>query len=220
MEFIKNKLYEHGPLVIPIWSPLWTRFSNAILGIWGKIHKNSDDYCSINAPKFLANAANHWIVLVGWKDDESIENGGYWICKNSWGTDWGYEGFFNIEYDSLNTNLGAIVWIDYNPDDFNWPPIGNPTLEGPTYMQVGVEYEFNFSSIDPEGDLVYYKFYWGDGTNSGWLGPFESGVTVTQKHTWEREGSYKVRVIGKNENGPESDGGEQGRGCIYLSFHG
>jgi C1A family cysteine protease len=40
---------------------------------------------------------NHAILIVGWKDDDSIGNGGYWICKNSWDTDWGYDGFFNIE---------------------------------------------------------------------------------------------------------------------------
>jgi len=35
---------------------------------------------------------------------------------------------------------------------------------------VGVEYTFNTSTTDPEGDDVYYLFDWGDGTNSGWQG--------------------------------------------------
>jgi hypothetical protein len=204
-EFIKNKLIEHGPILFPIYAPLWSRYSNGILGIWGKIHNSPEDYCSIETPKFRSSYLNHWVILVGWKDDEDVENGGYWICKNSWSPNWGYDGFFNIEFGSLNTNLGMIGWIDYNPDDFNWPPIGKPTLNGPTYMEANVEYEFSFSSIDPEGELVYYKFSWGDGTESNWLGPFESGSIVTVKHTWSNSGSYNVKVKAKNENGIESD---------------
>jgi hypothetical protein len=42
----------------------------------------------------------HIILIVGWQDDESIPSGGYWIVKNSWGPDWGEQGYFNIEYDA------------------------------------------------------------------------------------------------------------------------
>ena len=205
-EIIKNKIIEHGPIVIPIYAPGWSIFSNGLLGIWGRIHHNSDVYYSREVPKFPFRYSNHWIILVGWNDDpENIKNGGYWICKNSWGTSWGYDGFFNLEYGSLNSDSGYIGWIEYNPDDFNWPPIGNPTLNGPTEMEANVEYEFNFSSIDPEEDLVYYKFYWGDGTESNWLGPFESGGIVTITHTWQKKGRYKIKVKAKDENGYESD---------------
>jgi len=204
-EFIKNKLIEHGPVVIPIYAPGWSRFSNGLIGIWGRIHRNSDDYCSLKVPKFPFRYSNHWIIIVGWKDDPFIENGGYWICKNCWGSNWGYNGFFNLEYGSLNSDSGYIGWIDYTPEDFNWPPIGSPRLNGPIYMEANVEYEFNFSSVDPEGDPVYYKFYWDDGSQSDWLGPFESGGIVTIKHIWNRSGSYNVKVIAKNENGSESD---------------
>ena len=36
---------------------------------------------------------NHAVVIVGWND-----SGGYWICKNSFGEDWGEDGYFRIEY--------------------------------------------------------------------------------------------------------------------------
>jgi len=204
-DFIKNKIIENGPVVIPIIAPFWSRFSNGLLGLWGRFHKDPDDYYSLKIPKPPFRYSNHFIVLVGWKDNLSIENGGYWICKNCWGTSFAYKGFFNLEYGSLNSDSGYVGWIEYNAEDYNWPPIGSPKLEGPTYMQANVEYMFNFSSIDPEKDFIFYKYSWDDGNESKWLGPFESGGVVTANHTWEKEGSYNVKVKAKNEFGPESD---------------
>jgi|GEM_PF-6828796 len=36
---------------------------------------------------------NHYIMLVGYND-----TGGYWIVKNSWGEEWGEDGFFKLGY--------------------------------------------------------------------------------------------------------------------------
>ena len=38
-------------------------------------------------------AGGHCVTIVGYND-----NPGYWICKNSWGTDWGDQGYFCIAY--------------------------------------------------------------------------------------------------------------------------
>ncbi|MGE1059968.1 C1 family peptidase [Bacillus sp. GMa5/1] len=35
----------------------------------------------------------HCVSIIGYNDDE-----GYWICKNSWATIWGEQGFFRIAY--------------------------------------------------------------------------------------------------------------------------
>jgi len=40
----------------------------------------------------------HWVVIVGWYDHFEIKNGGYWICRNSWGPKWGEEGYFRIPF--------------------------------------------------------------------------------------------------------------------------
>ena len=49
--------------------------------------------------------SNHAICVVGWDDDYSASNflitppgNGAWIVKNSWGTDWGDEGYFYVSY--------------------------------------------------------------------------------------------------------------------------
>jgi len=44
------------------------------------------------------NQGSHIVVVVGWVDDPRLRNGGYWICRNSWGTDWGEGGYFRIAF--------------------------------------------------------------------------------------------------------------------------
>lgn len=63
--------------------------------------------------------ANHAVLIVGW-DDTLTHAGstpGGWIVKNSWGTDWGTNGFFTIAYGSANIGKYAsfiYAWQDYD----------------------------------------------------------------------------------------------------------
>ena len=203
-DFIKHLLMEHGPVGITICTPPYINFilPFTFLGIWGKSHHSPDEYYSRNTLDI--QGVDHWVTIVGWKDNPSIQNGGYWICKNSWGTDWGYNGFFNLEYGSLNSNLCEIIWFDYNPESYNWPPIGSPKIEGLTNIEANIEYMFNFSVIDPENDPIYYNVSWGDDSYSGWIGPYWSGETVTLSNMWAADGNYTVKFKTKNIDGPES----------------
>jgi C1A family cysteine protease len=56
---------------------------------------------------------NHAIVLIGW-DDTMCDGEGAWIVKNSWGTNWGLDGFFYIKYGTCNIGY-ATALIDYVP---------------------------------------------------------------------------------------------------------
>jgi hypothetical protein len=52
---------------------------------------------------------------------------------------------------------------------------------------------------------VYYLWDWGDGNNSGWLGPYSSGITVIAWHIWETKGNYVIKVKAKDKHGAESN---------------
>jgi len=85
------------------------------------------------------------------------------------------------------------------------PPETPPRPNGPTEGVVGVNYTFSTSTTDPEGDQVYYKWSWGDGASSEWLGPYDSGVMVSASHSWSEKGNYVLKVKAKDPQGAESN---------------
>jgi hypothetical protein len=129
------------------------------------------------------------------------------------------------------TTLGE-MWVEaleryINPSmealDFKtaeeWEPFGDPTLTiaststaplkpgtptGPMNGQVGTSYTYSASTTDPNSDQIYYRFEWGDGTYSSWVGPYNSGQTGTASKTWSSEGTFEVRVAAKDTNGKTS----------------
>jgi len=85
----------------------------------------------------------------------------------------------------------------------NEPPEKPSKPSGPTSGKAGTSYSYSSSTTDPDGDQVWYKWDWGDET-SGWLGPYDSGDTVTASHIWNEKGDYNIRVKAKDVHGEES----------------
>jgi PKD repeat protein len=160
---------------------IWNHGSNN-LEEWGYTHHNPADYYPYPGP---IQGTNHQVVIVGWKDDSSITNGGYWIVKNSLSEEWGYDGYFNIEYGSLNIDSVDIDWVEYNPENYsNWMPV--PQTNGPYQGAVNQDIIFNGNkSLDHEGSIESYVWNFGDGTT-------KTGVTVT--HSYANQGIYPVTL--------------------------
>jgi outer membrane protein assembly factor BamB len=89
---------------------------------------------------------------------------------------------------------------------YNQPP-STPTINGPASGKIGRTYDYTIVSTDPEGNNISYYVDWGDGTNSGWIGPYDSGDEQTVSHTWETKGTYTIQVKAKDWFGAESGWG-------------
>lgn len=76
-ESIKNALVNYGPLTASL-----------------RVYLDFKEYSSgIYEHQWGYSEGLHRIIIVGYNEDQD-----YWICKNSWGTSWGENGYFRIKY--------------------------------------------------------------------------------------------------------------------------
>jgi uncharacterized repeat protein (TIGR01451 family) len=109
-----------------------------------------------------------------------------------------FTGLENNGIITLNDNAFVKVFS-------NLPPCP-PFITGDNFGYEGDELEFKAITEDFDGDKVYYKFDWNDGTYSDWLGPYNSGQEIKVKNVWQNVGIYNVRAKAKDEFlGEESD---------------
>ena len=115
------------------------------------------------------------------------------------------------KFDRIVTKINMITPGDSNliynslmKYESNSRPFKPDKPSGETSGESGSEYEYTTSCIDPEFNKVWYLFDWDDGTDSGWIGPYNSGEEVSAKHTWSLRNTYNIKVKAKDECGSES----------------
>jgi subtilisin family serine protease len=80
-----------------------------------------------------------------------------------------------------------------------------PTVNGPSNGKVDDTLTYTAITWDPNGENIYYWFDWGDGTDSGWKGPYTSGQFGSADHKWSSTGTYTVKAKAKDINNKESE---------------
>jgi hypothetical protein len=86
----------------------------------------------------------------------------------------------------------------------NNPPDKPSTPSGPASGKILTSHSYTSSATDTELEQVYLWFEWGDGTNSGWVGPYNSGQTGSANKMWILPGNYEIKVKAKDTNNAES----------------
>jgi uncharacterized repeat protein (TIGR01451 family)/fimbrial isopeptide formation D2 family protein len=134
-------------------------------------------------------------------DGEYDDGTGITVSKS-----WETTGTFTIRLmvtDDYNRNDTDTAYVTISEE--NTKPNKPDRPSGETEGRFGDDYTYSTRTVDPEGDQVYYLWDWGDGTNSGWTGPYNSGSTVVANHTWDERGNYEIKVRAKDTGGLLSD---------------
>jgi hypothetical protein len=119
------------------------------------------------------------------------------------------DGFYQIKAKARDEDEIESYWSNpYNVMIGNIAP-DSPIITGPKTGYVDSSYDYRFKTIDQNGDNIYYtEIDWGDGTNTGLMGPYSSGEEIILSHTWSEGGTFVIRAKAKDFLDHESDWGE------------
>jgi cathepsin L len=109
-DLIKQAIYLYGPVSVAV--SVSGDFSSYSSGIYNGS---------------TSGTVNHAVNLVGW--DETVKPY-HWIMRNSWGKEWGENGYMRIAYGSKKIGYAATYVDAYGPvphDDVTPEPTPNPT---------------------------------------------------------------------------------------------
>jgi C1A family cysteine protease len=182
---IKEALYTYGPLI-------------ATMDVYEDFYYYSGGVYEHN---WGSRLGGHCVAIVGYNDIED-----YWICKNSWGTNWGEDGFFKIRYDQCKIDYGAQYVTIRSSETPNKPTILNGAENG----VAGQSLSYFVQADDPDNNGLYYYFDWGDGNFERSYRAYPSAEIANIDHIWStiEEQNFEFRVKAIDVYGYEGDWSE------------
>jgi hypothetical protein len=91
---------------------------------------------------------------------------------------------------------GTEIWIGDVAAPSNLPPL-TPTITGPTKLKRFINYEFTFTTTDPDLDDIIYFVDWGDGTNIT-SSQVTSGTPFIIKHKYTTKAAFIIKCKAKD----------------------
>jgi hypothetical protein len=197
-ETIKGALIEHGPLIICayFWKDFYYYHGGVYRHRWGRL------------------AGGHVMTIAGYDDNDQC-----WIVKNSWGIEWGENGWFKMSYDAgmfadwYGEGTG-IMYIDgvygnFMPDvpkvyieeprRYHTYVMGReiPAILGRVIFQVGIPRVFGYANVNVNATNTERVEFYVDGE--------KQYVDDTAQFSWQMKGissgMHTVEVLAYNEDG-------------------
>lgn len=134
-EYIKQNIIDHGALYTSIYYDNDNYLASDATYYYNDMNNSFDD-------------SNHAVVIVGWDDNkfvDGISKKGAFIVKNSWGDDWGDNGYFYVSYYDESIAFSTLAFFDdfddqnesrlqfnkiYQHDEIGWTGSGLNTDSG------------------------------------------------------------------------------------------
>ncbi|WP_210409200.1 PGF-pre-PGF domain-containing protein [Methanococcoides methylutens] len=153
-DFLKNAIMEYGAIYSPF-RVNWTGFDDNSL----TYYYNDTNYIG-----------GHAVALVGWNDSYPKEKfnitppeDGAFICKNSWGTSVGDEGYFYISYYETSFEPRAVFVgaeeVDNYDNIYQYDPLGHVRNFGYLNTTTNVSWAANIFTADSDQYLNAVSFY-------------------------------------------------------------
>ncbi len=181
--------------------------SKPIGPIFGII-KIAYNYSSLTTDEDNDNISYGW----DWNGDLIVDSWSNWFlsgneCNISYS--WKEPGIYQLRVKAKDIHYSESNWsepltVTINIENHN-PDI--PKIDGPKTGRTGKSYKYTFYATDQDMDNLYYYIEWDDGTNTGWIGPYEHNNNVSVNHVWSNRGTYTIRCKVKDTYEEESEWG-------------
>ncbi len=167
--------------------------------------------------------AGIWNARYGWFWSNSTDGDSQRFHRQFWDAVFGENTpeIGKANQDSKEDNLyiitrSCIRWCYYGLNLFGDPsleffePDSNapPEIPRKPSEKQGAQFTYTTNTTDPDNDPISYRWQWGDGTYSDWIGPYESGETCEASHAWTEPGNYEIKVQASDPNGGISNWSE------------
>lgn len=173
-----------------------------------------ESYYNGNTASYFYNGTetlNHEITVIGWDDNYSVNNfnpsnrpsgNGAWLCKNSWGINWGDDGYFWISYyDTSIEQFSGItarsvdeVYRNYTYNGTSWESYishaGNAKISN-VFTAKGNELLTSVSTYTmlPDSEIVVYVY---KNLPSGFLNPEQGSLACKKTVVLDRPGYHII----------------------------
>jgi hypothetical protein len=213
---VEHQGTEHDILLMKINSDgeeLWTRnFNETIFFDTGLSVKETDDGGFLIAGEIGTNLGSQVLMDSILIKTDSTGKKEWTVTVGGAGSEGFYEatqtpdGGYIAAGSTTSYGIGSQdAWmLKFTPCE-NQPPDTPDAPVGKISGTIRQEYIYTTQANDPDADELNYFWDWGDGSTSGWIGPYASGAACNATHTWSKKGTYQIKVKAQDLHGGESD---------------